>query len=114
VAALRWLETAAAPTDVVLSSIPIGIYVPGLTGAHAFLAHGANTLRYYEKRDVVEGFFAAKTDDVVRQRALETYGIRYVFYGPSERALGTFDPSTRPYLQPVFTSAETTVYQVGR
>jgi hypothetical protein len=112
VAALHWLDDATEPADVILSSQAIGGWIPGQTGAHAFLAHGVNTLRYYEKRHLVEQFFAADGDDAVRQQTLQAYGVRYVFHGPAERALGTFDPSTRPYLQPSYTSERTTVYRV--
>jgi hypothetical protein len=112
VAALAWLERAAAPSDAVLSSMVIGHYVPGLTGAHAFLGSGVNTLDFYAKRAAVERFFAADTSDVERQRLLVSYGIGYVFHGPAERALGAFEPSSVSYLEAVFTSSDTAVYRV--
>jgi hypothetical protein len=112
VAALAWIERDGVSSDVVLSSLEIGHFVAGLTGTHAFLAHGANTLDFYGKRAAVERFFAADGDDRARQASLRQFGVRYVFYGPAERALGTFDPGTAPYLEPAFTSPHTTVYRV--
>lgn len=112
VAALDWLEAHAAPSDVVLSSIEVGHYLPGATGAHAFLAHGANTLDFYRKRAAVERFFQPATSDDERHRVLTEYGVGYVFYGPAEQRLGQFDPRTATYLRPVFESQATNIYQV--
>ncbi|MFN8637423.1 MAG: hypothetical protein U0893_26525 [Chloroflexota bacterium] len=114
VAALAWIEqqSAATPADVVLSSLEIGHWIPGLTGAHAFLAHGANTLDFYGKRAMVQRFYAADGSDQDRQATLAKFRVRYVFYGPSERALGTFDPATASYLEAAFTTPHTTVYRV--
>jgi hypothetical protein len=111
VAALQWIEQGSSPEDVVFSSLAIGHYVPGLTGTHAFLAHGANTLDFYRKRSMVEHFFSASADDASRQHILVAYGVRYVFHGPAERTLGTFDPASAPYLEAVFNSAHTSVYR---
>ncbi|MCC6177946.1 MAG: hypothetical protein IT305_21815 [Chloroflexi bacterium] len=111
-AALGWLEREVQPSDVVLSSLVVGHYVPGLTGAHAFLAHGANTLDFYGKRTAVERFYASDTDDTERERTLARYGVRYVFHGPAERMLGGFDPQQARYLEPAFTSRQTIVYRV--
>lgn len=112
VQALQWIEGAARPSDVVFSSLEIGHFVPGLTGTHAFLAHGANTLDFYGKRTMVQRFFSADGADQERQATLQRFNVRYVFYGPSERAIGGFDPATAAYLKPAFTSARTTVYEV--
>lgn len=112
VSALAWIESNGASSDVVLSSLEIGHYVAGLTGTHAFLAHGANTLDFYGKREMVEHFFAADGADQERRATLRRFGVRYVLYGPAEREIGTFDPATAPYLEPAFTSPHTTVYRV--
>jgi hypothetical protein len=112
VAALRWIEANASPSDVVLSSLTIGEYVPSYTRAHAFLAHWAQTLDFYGKRDDVDRYFDAKTDPSFRLSLDSQFGVKYVFYGEAERALGGFDPATAPYLQIVFDSPETQVYRV--
>jgi hypothetical protein len=112
VAALAWIEHSAAPSDVVLSSLEIGHWVPGLTGTHAFLAHGANTLDFYGKRATVQRFYAADGSDAERRATLQQFGVDFVFHGPAERALGTFDPVSAPYLEAAFASAHTVVYRV--
>src|SRR5260370_39282861 len=54
--ALSWLGEHAGEGDVVLSSLMIGQYIPGLSDARPVLAHWAQTLRYYEKVAAVSHF----------------------------------------------------------
>ncbi|HEX5414455.1 MAG TPA: hypothetical protein VFZ25_02240 [Chloroflexota bacterium] len=112
VAALNWLDGNAGQSEVVLSSMPIGIYVPGLTGAHAVIAHGADTLDFARKRAMVAQFYNSDTSDSARRQILRELRVRYVFDGPAERQLGTFDPREASYLQLVFSAANTQVYRV--
>ena len=111
-AALRWIETHAAAEDVVLSSLMIGHYVPGLTGTHAYLAHWAQTVDYYRKEDAVRVFFDAATDDGTRREILARGGVDWVFYGDEERALGSYAPQEAPFLRRVFGAGNSAVYRV--
>jgi hypothetical protein len=113
VAAMRWVEMNARPDDVVLSSLTLGQYVPALTGGHAFLAHWAQTLDFYEKGGLVARFFDAGTPDAKRAEILDRYGVRYVLHGKAERALGEYDPLRSPFLVRVFDSASTSVFRVS-
>ncbi|MBZ0299072.1 MAG: hypothetical protein K8J31_04995 [Anaerolineae bacterium] len=110
--AYTYLETQAHSDDVVLSSLTVGQFVPALTGAHAYLAHWAQTVDFYAKADNVDAFFNAATPNDQRQAILQAFGVDYVIYSPEERALGSFDPASAAYLQAVFASGETTVYAV--
>ncbi|HZR01218.1 MAG TPA: hypothetical protein VFC93_20620 [Chloroflexota bacterium] len=112
VAAMQWLDRNSDPSDVVLSSLTIGQYVPSQAGDRAFLAHWAQTLDFYAKRDAVARFFDAAEPDRSRLKLLTDQRIRYVFVGPAERSIGSYDPSTASYLRPVFVSPSVTVYDV--
>ncbi|HEX9015136.1 MAG TPA: hypothetical protein VF960_03930, partial [Chloroflexota bacterium] len=112
VAALRWLEASSSPSDVVLSSLTIGQYVPSYTGAHAFLAHWAMTLDYYGKERLVADYFGGASSSDERRAIASRYGVTYVFFGPAERAIGSFDPASAPYLELVFDSPGARVYRV--
>jgi hypothetical protein len=111
VAATHWLDTHASRSDVVLSSLTIGQYVPELTGDRAFLAHWAETLDFYGKRGLVNEFFDAGTSDTARQAILQSWDVQYVLYSEEEHALGAYDPERSPYLTPVFSSPGATVYR---
>ena len=110
--AMRWLETNGDETDVVLSSLTIGQYVPALTGKHAFLAHWAQTVNFHDKVSLVEKFFSGKTDDALRLKILQEYGVQYVFYGSSERSLGDFLPPSVDYLQLTYALPFAEIYRV--
>jgi hypothetical protein len=110
IAALTWLETNAQTEDVALSSLTIGQYIPALTGLHAFLAHWAQTLDFFGKSAMVNEFFAEKTDEPRRQQILKAYSVDYIFYGPAERALGSYDPGRSSLFVEVFSSPSTHIY----
>jgi hypothetical protein len=113
-AALAWLDSNVKPNDVVLSSLTIGQYVPAYTGAHAFLAHWAQTLDFFGKSQMVADFYSTSTSDQRRWQIMNQYGVTYVFDGPAERNLGSFGLHGAPFLRPVFTSPKVVVYQVQR
>lgn len=113
VAAVRWLEQHSAPYDVVLSATEVGQYIPGLTDNRAFLAHWAMTLDLYRKQDIVKQFYDAAWPDTERRKILVEFQVRYVLWGQAERKLGSLDLTMLPYLYPVFTGPNVTLYRVN-
>jgi hypothetical protein len=111
-AALRWLEHDSLPTDVVLSSLTLGEYVPSVSGNTAYLAHWAQTLDFFAKRDFVARFFDATMPDQQRASMLADSGVKYVIYGPAERALGAFNPAGCTLLERTFETSSVSVYRV--
>ncbi|MBZ0278679.1 MAG: hypothetical protein K8I60_21200, partial [Anaerolineae bacterium] len=111
--ALQFLETQVKGTDVVFATLNIGEFVPALTGARSFLGHWAQTLDFFGKRDAVTGFFNPAVDDARRLELLQQYKVTYLFYGPEEAALGSYDPSTAPFLTEVYSNDEVKVYAVN-
>jgi len=112
VAALDWLRENTSPDDVVLSSLTLGQYVPAVSGNTAFLAHWAQTVDFHDKRNRVARFFSADADDAERLETVQIFGVDYVFYGPSEHALGDYDLSTAHWLQGVFSNEQVRIYRV--
>lgn len=112
VAALRWLEEHTDPSDVVLSSFTIGHYVPGLAGNKAFLSNAVMTMDSHRKEAMVGDFFDPATSDDERRALIHKYGIRYIFYGEAERAVGGYDPGESSLFTEVFTSPRVKIYAV--
>lgn len=110
--ALRWLGDNAREGDVVLSSLTIGQYVPGLSDARPVLAHWAQTLHYYAKDAAVSRFYDSATSEDERISLLRQWNVRYVFAGPEERALGAYDPGRFTQYIPVYVHGGTTIYGV--
>jgi hypothetical protein len=110
--AFGWLESNARSEDVVLSSLTIGQFIPAWTGTNAFLAHWAETLDFFGKKEAVKQFYAANSPDAERQALLEQFGVDYVYLGRPERALGSFDPARASYLALVYESPDVQIYSV--
>jgi hypothetical protein len=113
VQAFNWLDQEASDDQVILSSITTGQYIPMFTGSHAFLAHWAQTLDFYNKDRMVSEFFSGFTSDARRADILKQYGVSYVFYGPAERELGPYDPSASPLLEQVYSTPQVSVFAVS-
>ncbi len=114
VKAIDWLEDHAQPTDIILSTPEESNYIPARSGNWVFIGHPAITSHYEEKKRAVEAFFGDGMSDKERETFLREYNIAYVFYGPQERALGTFAPETKPFLEKVYGSSGVEIYRVSQ
>jgi hypothetical protein len=112
-AAFQWIEDNGRADDVVLSSFDIGHYLPGFTGSRAFLANAVMTMDFFYKHDAVSAFYGDRMSDDERLQLLQRYNVRYIFHGPAERRLGNYDPEQSSLFTQVFSSAETSVYEVA-
>jgi hypothetical protein len=109
--ALRWLEENAEPEDVVLSAFETGHYIPGLSGTRPFLSNSVMTLNFNHKRALVQRFYSGDMTSEEQRALAQEYGIRYLIWGPAERALGPFDPSESDLFRQVLPGAQTSVYE---
>jgi hypothetical protein len=112
VLAFDWLEEQTPPDEVVLSAFIVGHFIPGLTGDRALLGNAVMTLDFDTKREMVKAFFDPRTYDSERLALIREYSIRYVFYGPAERALGQYDPGKSSLFAEVFSSPRVKLYAV--
>ncbi len=112
VAGMHWLESNVNPDEVVLSAFVTGHYIPGLAGNKAFLANAVMTMDYAHKRKMVNDFFNPVINDSERLAIIQKYDIRYIFYGPAERELGVYSPTTSPWLTLAYSTPQVDIYQV--
>ncbi len=105
---------AAAGDDVIISSLTIGQYIPAWTGARAYLAHWAQTLDFYSKRDNVELIFDESTSPAVRDAILTEGSVDYLFFGPAEREMGVYSPREADFLIEIYSQGEVTIYRVDQ
>jgi hypothetical protein len=108
VGGLQWLAAHSQPTDVVLSTLTIGQYVPSIAGNSAFLAHWAQTLDFYGKQRLVAQLFDPLSSEQDRNVPLDEFSVRYVFVDKVDHV----DLPAR--LTAVYTSPGATVYKVRR
>ncbi len=117
IAAMEWLEKNTPADSVVFSSYDVGRYIPGLSGRIGFLSHWAQTVDFFNKRDLAARYYGGQLNEAEIRQALQNYGIDYLFYGPAERALasqasGSQDPIQNNFLILRYSSAKVQIYQV--
>jgi len=111
--AIAWLESNTTPEETVLAGLRTGAFIPAAIGHRVFWGHWCETIHLEEKRREFRDFFERGTSDEWRCYFLQRYGIRYLFYGPQEKAWGDFDPSQAPYLTKQFQAGAYAVYEVA-
>jgi hypothetical protein len=110
--AVDWLASETEWGDTVLAAYGTGSYIPARIHHRVFVGYWAETAQCEAKVEMVDRFFQVETPDSWRRELLHEYGIAYVYSGPRERMLGTFDPDAVDYLAPVFTNDLVTIYHV--
>lgn len=94
--AFRWLDEHAPNETVVLGAMETGNALPVYTNLRPFLGHGPETIYSDRRKHEVERFFADEMTTEQRQSLYRSVGIRYILYGPTERALAATENDTPP------------------
>ena len=110
-AGMDWINKNARPDDVVLASLTTGEYIPVLTGSHAYLAHWAQTLDYFNKTMAVNHFFSDQASPSQQDTILKQGKVKYVFFGPAEHTSPAISLDGNPELKKVFTSGNVFIYE---
>ncbi len=108
---LDWLRDNTERTSIVLATYESGNYIAARAGNRVFIGHWAETVDWDNKFDQTAHFYDVATGDSWRQDLLNAYKIDYIWHGPTERNLGAFDPGTAPYLNLIFESGTTSLYE---
>lgn len=111
-AAMRWLDQAAND-EVILAVYATGNVLPAYANVRAFVGHGPETLYSDEKRAQAQQFFTTATTDAWRIALLRDYGVRYIYYGPAEKAAGGFAPDRASYLEEIYQNGEIQIFEVN-
>jgi hypothetical protein len=109
-AAWNWINTQTSDNSVILSAFSSGGQIAAQTGRRVVLGHWIETADYLTKRDWVQKFFTDSTPDDWRINILRNQHAAYLWYSPEERALGTWNPTTAPYLRPVYQQGDVTLF----
>jgi hypothetical protein len=102
-AAAAWLDSQAAPSDVIMADWNASNYLAGHTSARMVGGHPVATLHPDEKRFQIATVFAHPSSLIVAR----SLGAQWLVYGPAEATL------TGPAAQPAFQSGAVRVYRVA-
>jgi hypothetical protein len=112
-AAFDYLARNAAPGEVVLSSYETGNVLPAWSPLRVVVGLRTLTAGIATLLPEVDRFYQPGTSLAERQALLASQGVDYVFWGPHERALGSWDPQDAPFLVRVFAQGEYEVFKVA-
>lgn len=111
VAAFEWLRQVD-PEAVLFSHYLTGNIGPSMTGSRVFLGHYGQTINSDEKGAQVTAFYTGAMVDAVARELFAKNGVRYVIYGPFERA--SYDAFVPPrWLKPARRFGEVDVFEVN-
>jgi uncharacterized membrane protein len=110
--AIQWLDQEA-DGEVVLAMYETGNVLPAYANVRAFVGHGPETVNSDEKRALAEAFFGNTVDEAWRRALLKKFNVRYVYYGPNEKAAGDFAPGQATYLQEIYQNEEVQIFEVN-
>ena len=121
VEAINWLNQHSLPGEIVLSAVETGNVLPAWTHLRVYMGHGPETLNWQFKTARLEYFYADNMNAAERANffahpcgiTFTCVGpIRYVMWGPLERALAPDDsPSWAAALTPIYDADGYVIYQ---
>lgn len=90
--AFEWIRERTGLDDVVLAAPDVSIWLPGWASVRAVYGHPYETLGAEIKEQRVLDWYDNGTGSTAEcSRLLDDYHVRYVIYGPEERAIGETD-----------------------
>jgi hypothetical protein len=110
--AMRWLDQEANG-EVILAMYETGNVLPAYAPVRVFVGHGPETVNSDEKRALAETFFGNTVDEAWRRTLLKKFQVRYVYYGPNEKAAGDFAPSQATYLREIYQNEDVQIFEVN-
>lgn len=106
------LAPLVGPDDVVLAETRTGNYLAGRIDGRVYAGHWTATVRLAEKEAALARFYRGEGGAAARRAFLANNRVRYVVYGPHERALGG-PPLSDAFLRPVYGPEEVAIYEVA-
>ncbi len=111
-AAFEWLAAHPMSDGLVLAAFQTGNRIPAFTPYRSVLGHGVETPDIDATEARVALFFSGELAQEAGTRWLRDDGVDLVFVGPTERALGQFDPDSWSSLERLYAVDGVNIYRV--
>lgn len=110
--AIAWLgqQPRAGAAPAVLSAPDTGLLIPPYAGDRVYVGHYSETLSYATRVDLAEAALRGNTQTLWNFMMQED--VTYLFYGPTERALGAVRPRSDLF-ETVYDRDGVTIYRVA-
>jgi hypothetical protein len=112
VQAFEYLAEEAEPGAVVLAAFETGNPMPAWAPVRVVVGHGPESVGLDELRPVVAAFYSGSTSDGDRTRLVRELEIAYIYWGPAERRLGSWEPADSTWLERVYHRGAVTIFEV--
>ncbi len=107
------LRALAAPDEVVLTSYATGNALPAWAPLRVVAGHGPESIDLERLLPKIKAVYQGRTPEDTRLEFLQKYQVDYIFWGPNERALGSWKPGSEDYLQLVVNEGDYEIYRVS-
>jgi hypothetical protein len=110
--AVDWLAAKSSWQETVLASVDTGAMIPARIGHRVVIGHGMETIDFGVKDKEVARFFSSTASNAYRRTRVRAWNVRWLVYGPKERAQGDFNPDSARWLREACRSGSVKVYEV--
>jgi hypothetical protein len=112
ISAFNYLQRVSEKEDIVLASYQVSNVLPAWVPIRTLLGHGPESVHLDTVEPIVSDFFRTSTSDEVRINLIRDFGVDYIFKGPEEASLGSWDPSQAAYLKNIYSRSGYEIYRV--
>lgn len=113
VKAFRQLSAIISPGEVVLASYNTSNALPAWVPAKVIVGHGVESADLSTALRLVNRMYQPTTDDSERYAVIKQFNVRYIFWGPDERAIGIWHPSSLRGTELVYQQAGYEIYRIA-
>jgi hypothetical protein len=111
VEAASWLIGEGETGSIVLASYISGNVLPALAPVRVIVGHGPESSNLEALLPLVSAFYGDEMMDQERISFIDDMDIEYVWYGPHERELGSWDPKDAGFLSVIYKKGNYEIYQ---
>ena len=112
--AFQWMADYVTPGSVVLAEYATSNVLPAWAPIFVPIGHGPESVGLDDLKPQVDAVYGSSLSSEARFSWLQRERIDYVFYGESERLVGTWDPDQDSFLTNVYQSESIVIYEVDR
>ena len=88
--AIKFLSDISSPYDVILSGYESSNVIPAWVPLRTLIGHGPESVNLEELSSAVNNYYKLEGNDEERNKLIEEFNIKYVFFGPLEKNIGNY------------------------
>ena len=110
--AIQWLSGEVEPGSLMMAAFESGNVLPAWAPVRVVIGHGPESADLQTMSSIVGGFYGNEMSDEERIDFIHDKDIGYVWRGPHERELGSWDPAGVDFLTLIYRQGDYEIYRV--